>query len=411
MVPYIKKIQIRNIHNILKNIVIPIDDNDHPLTPSSPVHLFLTGKNGSGKTILLESIISYIIYLNNLAFDIVNVKNNFLMYYRIIKLDKTERNKKSYDNFMDILSNLRSKIIVRTLTSELEFQYLIKNKKIFIAYYEASRKPQFIQPKSPELPDNGSLRNLRQTKTEVFLSYLVHLKVQRSLQRDEGHSDIANSIDQWFEKFDNLLKKIFDDEEAKMRFSPSNYGLDVILKDNKISPMMYLSDGYKALMDIICDMIIKMRSENGFTFAYETPGIVFIDEVETHLHLQLQSNIMPILTELFPKIQFIITTHSPLVLRSINNAVVFDMEKRIPISDMENYTYDSIAECYFDITQQSSYILDKIEKFRLLIQKKEETGKTSNELKKLINEFDQISPILNPALAAEISRAKVIYDL
>ena len=42
--------------------------------------------------------------------------------------------------------------------------------------------------------------------------------------------------------------------------------------------------------------------------------------------MELQKEIVPILTELFPNIQFILTTHSPFILNSAKNAVVYDLE-------------------------------------------------------------------------------------
>ena len=64
-------------------------------------------------------------------------------------------------------------------------------------------------------------------------------------------------------------------------------------------------------------------------FCSENPDcIVLIDEIETHLHLELQKLILPMLTELFPNIQFIVSTHSPFVINSIENATIFDLEKK-----------------------------------------------------------------------------------
>ena len=56
-------------------------------------------------------------------------------------------------------------------------------------------------------------------------------------------------------------------------------------------------------------------------------GIVLIDEIETHLHLELQRSILPFLTEMFPNLQFIVTTHSPFVASGLENVVVYEPEK------------------------------------------------------------------------------------
>ena len=88
-----------------------------------------------------------------------------------------------------------------------------------------------------------------------------------------------------------------------------------------------LSSGYQAVLDIILDIIMRMQNQTQRSFDFNLPGIVLIDEIETHLHLELQKNIMPFLTTIFPNIQFIVTSHSPFILNSIRNVVIYDLEK------------------------------------------------------------------------------------
>lgn len=52
-------------------------------------------------------------------------------------------------------------------------------------------------------------------------------------------------------------------------------------------------------------------------------------KIETHLHLELQKNIMSLLTTIFHNIQFIVTTHSPFILNSLDNVVIYDLENHI----------------------------------------------------------------------------------
>ena len=78
------------------------------------------------------------------------------------------------------------------------------------------------------------------------------------------------------------------------------------------------------------------------------PGIVLIDEIETHLHLELQKKILSFLTTLFPNIQFIVSTHSPFILNSLENAVIYDLEKKMLVKDgLSDIPYDGIVEGYF----------------------------------------------------------------
>ena len=101
-------------------------------------------------------------------------------------------------------------------------------------------------------------------------------------------------------------------------------------------------------MDIIADMMIRMEKITDKSFRFMLPGIVLIDEIETHLHLELQKKILRILTELFPNIQFIVSTHSPFVLNSLENAVIYDLENHTLVENgLANVPYDGIVEGYF----------------------------------------------------------------
>lgn len=91
------------------------------------------------------------------------------------------------------------------------------------------------------------------------------------------------------------------------------------------------------------------------------PGIVLIDEIETHLHLDLQKKILDLLTTVFPKIQFIVTTHSPFILNSLENVVVYDLENHILVEDgLANVPYDGIVEGYFKADTMSSLLHEGI---------------------------------------------------
>lgn len=51
--------------------------------------------------------------------------------------------------------------------------------------------------------------------------------------------------------------------------------------------------------------------------------------IETHLHLDLQKKIMELLTTVFPNIQFVVSSHSPFILNSLDNVIIYDLENNI----------------------------------------------------------------------------------
>lgn len=90
-------------------------------------------------------------------------------------------------------------------------------------------------------------------------------------------------------------------------------------------------------MEIVSDLIMRMEAQSRMRASFDLEGIVLIDEVETHLHLELQKKILPLLTKLFPNIQFIISTHSPFILNSLRDVVIYDLERKTLVTEgMQN---------------------------------------------------------------------------
>jgi predicted ATP-binding protein involved in virulence len=107
--------------------------------------------------------------------------------------------------------------------------------------------------------------------------------------------------------------------------------------------------------------------------------VVLIDEIEAHLHIELQKKIRPFLTSLFPNIQFIVTTHSPFVLMSDSNSIVFDLETKQLVEDMTKFSLDAIIETYFDSDKYSDLIKKKVAEYEELIKRIEELNESEEE--------------------------------
>ena len=93
---------------------------------------------------------------------------------------------------------------------------------------------------------------------------------------------------------------------------------------------------------MVSDLILRMDKNwllGDELSQYNYQGIVLIDELETHLHIELQKKILPFLTEFFPKIQFIVTTHSPYILNSISNARAYDLERHVALDNLSAFSY------------------------------------------------------------------------
>ena len=93
-------------------------------------------------------------------------------------------------------------------------------------------------------------------------------------------------------------------------------------------PAVWLSQGYQAVISLVADIIGNVWLEAGEEIALEDmEGIVLVDELDLHLHPTWQTNVVAGLKATFPRMQFIVTTHSPLVLAGCRADEVWMLEQ------------------------------------------------------------------------------------
>lgn len=105
-----------------------------------------------------------------------------------------------------------------------------------------------------------------------------------------------------------------------------------------------MSMGYAAVFDIVGDLMMRMEKRR----RYDVEGLVLIDEIESHLHVELSKEHCPYSHAAISNIQFVLTTHSPFTLNSTPNAVVYDLEKGTLVEEgLTNLPYEGVVEGYF----------------------------------------------------------------
>lgn len=93
-----------------------------------------------------------------------------------------------------------------------------------------------------------------------------------------------------------------------------------------------MSSGFKAMVNIVSEIAYRSILLNGWLgddAVRETPGVVMIDEVDLYLHPHWQRHVLADLQKAFPNMQFIVTTHSPFVVQSVDsqNIITLDGDK------------------------------------------------------------------------------------
>ena len=136
---------------------------------------------------------------------------------------------------------------------------------------------------------------------------------------------------------------------VKMQYNMGTKALDVAYKDASGNimrmPINQLSDGYKSTISLVADIAYRMAVLNPQllgSVCSQTDGIVLIDEVDLHLHPEWQQQILADLTAIFPKVQFIVTTHAPAVISSVEQECVRVLHNnQIDLPALETYGRDT----------------------------------------------------------------------
>jgi len=372
----------RYITNIHVNKLFHLSDFDIPVADDNAPHLILTGKNGSGKTITLNAI----------ADLLDKIKEDVDLIYR------------DYPKWMRTLNDVNIEF-----SNGYSFIREYQEGNFIIVFYKAARKSEILEPISPVKPDLQEKVDSRKILTNELLFFLSDLKIQEALARNEQQNADADKIKDWFESFENVLKNFFEDKDLKLRFNYRDYTFHIETQ-GKSFKFTELSDGFSAIIDIIADLILKMQKKDTLVMDYLKPGIVLIDEIETHLHLQLQKTVLPLLTKLFPNIQFIVTTHSPFVLNSLPNATAFDMEHRETIVNLSDYSYQALTEGYFGVSSDSDYIKARLEQLRELLAKEQLTDEETETTKQIIADFRNMPEAVSPAITGRFNGLLVDYS-
>lgn len=392
---FISEIDIEKLYH-LSDIKIKLDSNKRQ-------HLLLTGKNGSGKTSLLLEIEKFLRAINDeklsQVFDqyptwINEAKKKVLFASSDSEKYAADKDLKQCLGFLKKYSDG----VQINLNQYEGLEMMYHNGKFITAYFPSERKAQFMRPNGVENITLENTYGIDESAGDILLKYMVHLKTQQAYARNEGDQTTANQIQKWFDRFDSALQILLDEESIHIEYDYKKY--DFKIRQNGREPFSFneLSDGYSSVIYIVSDLILRMDKNwllEDKISEYDYQGIVLIDELETHLHIELQKKIFPFLTKFFPKIQFIVTTHSPYILNSISNAKAYDLERQVELDNLSGFSSDDLAEGYFEADAYSDELKNSLNRYEELCLRNDLTEDERAERAEIRIKFKNISTELS----------------
>ncbi|EAK4079321.1 hypothetical protein CJ283_08085, partial [Campylobacter jejuni] len=362
---YLEKIIIKNI-SAIKNLEFTASFTEE----GNPKPIIIVGENGSGKTTLLSSIIDSFYEISSELFsNVAKMENTNRKFYKINGVPNLSFNKDKGFTIIKYKSKNIEKPIeyidyINCNTDDVKefcsFNLETKSGKQTTQFYgnsieklqrEWHTQAHYYQPanryeepfwKNPNFDDS-----FKETKKYIN-KYDKELEIVTSLEKNYSYiMDIILDMLLYKNNKDNLLWNIINKilQEIKQNetfifgigFRNSNSRIG-IYKDKKLflNNINQLSLGELTLLNLFVNIVRHTDLSNESIDKLE--GIVVIDEIDVHLHSDLQSKVLPSLIKLFPKIQFIVTTHSPLFVLGVqkefsnNGFDLLEMPKGIKIS-------------------------------------------------------------------------------
>lgn len=426
---YLKKIIVRNYGSI-KNIDynMPFDNN------KNPIPLIVVGKNGTGKTLLLINILNSIIEIKKKFYtDISDVSNK--NYYRFLSKEyiKSSENfsyfKSEFENEVynvDLAVNNYEKFLEEYSDNNIpnidinneglkekdngfynkstKPQENVFNKNIYL-YFPVDRFyiPTWENTKNEKLSfviDSNNLLGYDKSGIVQYNildnveSWLLDVVIDKMLYEGkiftgkQGEKIVAYQVfdgknNRIHNCINDILTKLFACEKYKsIRFgiSQKQYRKIAVIgikNDNTqeeiVPKFSNLSSGEIMVLCIFSSIIRaydKINANN--TFDIEAiSGIVIIDEIDIHLHSDLLRDVLPEIIKMFPKIQFIISSHSPFFLLGMkekfgNKCEFLALPDGITLNNIENF--EEIKKCYSMVDDSYKDLLDTINKYEKQIE-------------------------------------------
>lgn len=392
--------------------VIP-HTNEHISIDLQGKNLILTGGNGSGKTSLVNSIhakLSDIIRLKKL--DKLTEWESQIRTWIVVRdnavsgtsqYQDAERNVKFLNSQIESVTN--DPLI--TIYDHLEFSRMVDSGLGIIEFFPAVRQSEIQDARSASginyQKESLSNQNSSQQLGNQLEQHLVNLYTRRSFSiTEDKNPELEEEISKWLVLFVKNLKFLLEDDSVHLDFDADNFKF--FIKQHGKSPYTFqnLSSGYSSIFSVFSTLL--MRAEYLKVSPQNLCGVAIVDEIDAHLHVTLQRKILPFLSDSFPGVQYIVTTHSPFVLTSVSDAEIFDLSRREQVGDLSSYSYEAVLAGLFGVSSASDILQNKIRE----ISRQIDGDETSIiEMQEKINELDKDQDKLDEEAKFYLNSAKM----
>ncbi|EMB4324009.1 ATP-binding protein [Pluralibacter gergoviae] len=295
------------------------------LVPDQHVYTFI-GANGVGKTKTLEALFQ-VMFLSN---ESVTSSLSDILTWTSLKFSSFSSDGRKID---DSAKNKNGDI---SLADIKRYTYSFSHPRPVV--YIGAQSRGAVKYNSSVVESIGSFEYRRKTYFESVFG---------KMKDDFGSLNMGSGIEAWFvalARSSNPYQKKEDNREIEIKtviklLHAIDSRIDPefleISGDNRVSlrvegqkrELSQLSSGFTSILKLIQAIVSGYGYFTNETNLQHVKGVVLIDEIESHLHLTWQANIIPLLKKLFPNTTFYITTHSSIVLSQLHEGEAYKLER------------------------------------------------------------------------------------
>ena len=292
----------------------------------------LTGANGSGKTTILHMLARNLGWnFQELATPQKDEASGIIKFFASLFHRKVVENKPTIIGKLLFSDGFETNITVPSDSTSARYLVSYSNYRVIPGINILSHRNIFKYQSVPSIStqkvsrrqayDMVSQISMRESLEEnPYRQRSVNYHIKETLLSwaigGSGNKYIEPDVEamEWYEGFENVLKIIMPKHIGFKKLSIRNYEIVLSTKTGEFM-LDGVSGGIAALIDLAWQI---------YNFASTDPNIVaLIDEVENHLHATMQRSVLPDLLRAFPNVQFVVSTHSPLIVSSVKESNVY----------------------------------------------------------------------------------------
>lgn len=325
-------------------------------------NLIITGNNGAGKTRFLGKIKEKIDNLIQ-SYDIPTLEN----FKKTLRdnheaMLNTPPGTGGYDQFKFTITEMEKRIdefnhFNIEFNDAYEFKTQIKKRDAFVYFFPAMRSANIyndgrITSRETLLSEyNNNIQDANFDAGQLLERYVVTLWNYSLLKKANGDVSDYERVFGTITSIQNDLRELFEDSSLRLDFNLEELKIFIVQDNKEPFGMNQLSSGFSSILSVYAHLI--MRAELDKVGKKDMLGIVIIDEIDAHLHVTLQKKVFSFFSTSFPNVQFIISTHSPFVLQSVSNSVIFNLSSYEQMEDLSLYSYTSIVKGLLGESEES----------------------------------------------------------